>query len=246
VIRLQGVQFGLEKRFSQLALKRRKHSFRVALLKPLVSAETKLVAMRTEYGYGRTIQGTPLIDEQGHLSIRKKRSANDELETPTKVWTTRCNAGAVRRAGRRLLHMYDIILAPTGLKQCQYGILSALNARGAALPSVQELAEELVLDRSTLGQNLRPLERDNFVTLLTDPRDRRVRLIALSKLGIAKFNEAKPYWQKAQERFEEVFGTEEAAKLRSVLLSIAYNPELGKPRMRANKLSLLRGGAAGS
>jgi DNA-binding MarR family transcriptional regulator len=167
--------------------------------------------------------------DKGHLSIRKKISTNDdELETPTQVWTTRCNAGAVRRAGRRLLHMYDTIIAPTGLKQCQYGILAALHARGAALPSVQELAEELVLDRSTLGQNLRPLERDDFVTLLTDPRDRRVRLIALTKLGIAKFNEAKPYWQTAQERFEEVFGAEEAAKLRSVLLSIAYNPELGK------------------
>ena len=166
---------------------------------------------------------------KGHLRMRKKISTNDdELETPTQVWTTRCNAGALRRAGRRLLHMYDTIIAPTGLKQCQYGILSALNARGAALPSVQELAEELVLDRSTLGQNLRPLERDNFVTLLTDPRDRRVRLIALTKLGIAKFNEAKPYWQTAQERFEEVFGAEEAAKLRSVLLSIAYNPELEK------------------
>jgi DNA-binding MarR family transcriptional regulator len=163
------------------------------------------------------------------LSIQKNRSPNDdEQETPPQAWTTRCNAGAVRRAGRRLLHMYDTILAPTGLKQCQYGILSALKARGAALPSVQELAEELVLDRSTLGQNLRPLERDNFITLFTDPRDRRVRLIALTKLGIAKFNEAKPYWQAAQERFEEVFGVEEAAKLRSVLLSIAYNPGLGK------------------
>jgi DNA-binding MarR family transcriptional regulator len=169
--------------------------------------------------------------DKGHLSIRKKRSAkDDELEAPTQVWTTHCTAGAVRRAGRRLLHMYDTILAPTGLRQCQYGILSALNSRGAALPSVQDLAEELVLDRSTLGQNLRPLERDNLVTLLTDPRDRRVRLIALTKLGIAKFNEAKPYWEKAQERFEKVFGKEESAKLRSVLLGIAYNTELGEAR----------------
>src|SRR5258707_15406020 len=105
--------------------------------------------------------------DKGHLSNRKDISTKDnELEAPTQVWTTRCNFGAVRRASRRLLHMYDSILAPTGLKQCQYGILSALNSRGAALPSVQELAEELVLDRSTLGQNLRPLERDNFVTLL--------------------------------------------------------------------------------
>jgi DNA-binding MarR family transcriptional regulator len=120
--------------------------------------------------------------------------------------------------------MYDTMIAPSGLKQFQYGILSALNARGAALPSVQEL----VLDRSTLGQNLRPLERDNFITLLTDPRDRRVRLIALTKLGIGKFNEAKACWQAAQKRFEEVFGAEEAAKLRTVLLSIANNPELEK------------------
>jgi len=200
----------------------------ILIRKPLVDAETKLVAMRTEYGYRRISRALPLLMDKGHLSMRKKISTNDdELETPTQVWTTRCNAGALRRAGRRLLHMYDTIIAPTGLKQCQYGILSALNARGAALPSVQELAEELVLDRSTLGQNLRPLERDNFVTLLTDPRDRRVRLIALTKLGIAKFNEAKPYWRKAQDRFEEVFGAEEAARLRTVLLSIAYNPELG-------------------
>jgi DNA-binding MarR family transcriptional regulator len=98
---------------------------------------------------------------------------------------------------------------------------------------VQELAEELVLDRSTLGQNLRPLERDGLISLLTDPRDRRVRLIALTKTGLSKFNQAKPYWKIAQERFESVFGHEEAAKLRSVLLSIAYNPELGKPRTDA-------------
>ena len=61
-------------------------------------------------------------------------------------------------------------------------------------------------------------------------RDRRVRLIALTKLGIAKFKEAEPYWEMAQERFEKVFGKEEAATLRSVLLGIAYNRELGKKR----------------
>ena len=142
---------------------------------------------------------------------------------------TRCNAGAIRRAGRRVGHFYDSVLAPSGLSLCQYGILSALSERGAALPSVQELAEQLVMDRSTLGQNLRPLERDNLVTLLTDPRDRRVRLIALTKSGVAKYNEAKPYWVKAQEQFEEVFGEGEAAKLRSALLAIAYSSELGKP-----------------
>jgi DNA-binding MarR family transcriptional regulator len=129
-------------------------------------------------------------------------------------------------------HFYDTVLAPTGLSLCQYGILSALNKRGAALPSVQELAEEQVLDRSTLGQNLRPLERDGLISLLTDPRDRRVRLIALTKQGLAKYNEANRYWEAAQERFEAVFGKDEAEKLRSVLLSIAYSPGLGKAAVK--------------
>ena len=164
------------------------------------------------------------------MSNRKSIANNKALEEPTQVWVTSCNAGAIRRAGRRVGHFYDTALAPAGLSLCQYGILSAVNARGAALPSVQELAEELVMDRSTVGQNLRPLERDNFVTLLRDPRDGRVRLIALTKSGIAKYNEAKSYWEAAQERFEGVFGTEQSAELRSALLAIAYSSELGKPR----------------
>jgi DNA-binding MarR family transcriptional regulator len=120
-------------------------------------------------------------------------------------------------------------LAPTGLKATQYGILSALNARGAALPTVGDLAEELVMDRSTLGQNLRPLERDDLVTLLTDPRDRRSRLIALTKPGLAKLTEAAKYWRMAQERFEAAFGEREAAELRAVLHAIAHNEALTKP-----------------
>jgi DNA-binding MarR family transcriptional regulator len=141
-----------------------------------------------------------------------------------------CNAAAARRAARRLSLMYDSVLAPTGLKSTQYGILSKLNSRGANLPTVHELAEELVMDRSTLGQNLRPLERDGLVTLLTDPKDRRIRLIALTKLGLAKLTEAAKYWRVAQDRFEAAFGKHEAAELRSVLFSIAYNSKLAKQK----------------
>lgn len=169
------------------------------------------------------------------MSNRKNIAIKAEgPEEPTQIWATRCNAGAVRRAARKLTHLYDTELAPAGLNLCQYGVLRAINSRGAALPSVQELAEQLVLDRSTLGQNLRPLVKDRLINLLTDPNDRRVRLIALTKLGVAKFKEANKYWQIAQDRFEEVFGKDEAESLRTALLSIAYNSELGK---RAVKFS---------
>src|SRR5260370_17540695 len=101
--------------------------------------------------------------------------------------------------------MYDTVLAPVRLKSRQYGILSELHSRGAALPTVRELAEELVMDRSTLGQNLRPLERDELITLLTDPNDRRNRLIALTKLGVAKLNPAAHYSRIPHYRFEPSF-----------------------------------------
>jgi len=86
------------------------------------------------------------------------------------------------------------------------------------------------MDRSTLGQNLRPLERDELITLLTDPKDRRSRLIALTKLGVAKLNEAAKYWRIAQDRFEAAFGKQEATDLRSVLLAIAHNPKFAKQK----------------
>ena len=157
----------------------------------------------------------------------KNKSQEQRTEVPR---MTRCNAGAARRAARRLSLMYDKVLAPAGLKLTQFGILSAVNAKGAALPTVSELAEELVMDRSTVGQNLLPLERDQFVRLLTDPNDRRSRLIALTKQGVVKYNEARKYWEIAQDRFEAAFGRKEAAELRSVLLGIAYNEKLNKVR----------------
>jgi DNA-binding MarR family transcriptional regulator len=155
----------------------------------------------------------------------KNKSPELGTEAPS---SSRCNAGATRKAARRISLMYDKVLAPAGLKLTQFGILSAVNAKGAALPTVSELAEELVMDRSTVGQNLLPLERDQLITLLTDPNDRRSRLIALTKQGIAKYNEARKYWKIAQDRFEAAFGRKEAAELRSILLGIAYNEKLKK------------------
>jgi DNA-binding MarR family transcriptional regulator len=139
-----------------------------------------------------------------------------------------CNAGAIKKAARKISLIYDQALVPTGLKITQYGILSAINSRGAALPTMHELAEELVMDRSTLGQNLRPLERAELVAILTDPVDRRNRLIALTKRGLTKLKKAAEYWRIAQDRFEEVFGEPEAAELRSLLLAIAYHPKFGE------------------
>jgi DNA-binding MarR family transcriptional regulator len=138
-----------------------------------------------------------------------------------------CNCTALRKASRRLSHMYDGALAPVGLKSTQYSILVQIERRSAEPPTLRELADALVMDRSTMGQNLRPLERDLLIELATGDADRRRRQVVLTKQGRARLAEARALWRTAQARFEQSFGFQASAHLREVLHRIATNPELG-------------------
>ncbi len=137
-----------------------------------------------------------------------------------------CSATALRKASRRLTQLYDTALAPAGLRSTQLSILVELANRSTDPPTLAELADALVTDRSSLGHNLRPLEREGFVLLETSTTDRRRRHIVLTSKGKTKCREALRLWQAAQERFEQVFGQPEAATLRATLLRIAHHERL--------------------
>ena len=76
------------------------------------------------------------------------------------------SATAMRKATRRMTQLYDDALALAGLRSTQYAILDELRRQADAPPTMRELAETLVLDRSALGHNLRPLERDGLIALV--------------------------------------------------------------------------------
>jgi DNA-binding MarR family transcriptional regulator len=130
-----------------------------------------------------------------------------------------CNCGALRQAARRVTKLYDDALAGTGLGVNQYSILSRLNRVGPS--TIQDLARLLVMDRSTLGHLLRPLEKRGFVKLEVPAKDRRSRLVALTEAGKAAVVKARPLWTVAQRRFESTFGQDAALELRTVLKEIA-------------------------
>ena len=138
-----------------------------------------------------------------------------------------CTCGSLRKASRRISQFYDSALAPLGLKSTQYSILFEIE-RGSAVGPVTmcELASAMVMDRSTLGHNLRPLQRDKLLTLRSSQHDRRKRYVEITKEGKAALQRARRAWQLAEGRFEKVFGKEHAAELRSVLWRIANNAEL--------------------
>jgi DNA-binding MarR family transcriptional regulator len=131
----------------------------------------------------------------------------------------RCNNTALRKATRRVSQLYDSVLAPTGLRSTQRSIL--LNIARFGSPTMGQLAASLVLDRSALGHNLRPLEREGFIVLDADPYDKRNRLAKLTKKGESKLRETAVLWQAAQQRFENKFGVARAKALREALAVIA-------------------------
>jgi DNA-binding MarR family transcriptional regulator len=137
-----------------------------------------------------------------------------------------CIATAARAASRRLTQLYDEVMAPAGLRITQYHLLSELERRTAEPPTVGELATILTMERSALGQTLRPLERDGLVELRRDESDARRRPIVLTPAGEQAVATARPYWARAHGLFERHFGAEALADLRNILRGIAQDPDL--------------------
>jgi DNA-binding MarR family transcriptional regulator len=139
---------------------------------------------------------------------------------------TPCIAAAIRKASRRLSQLYDDALGPSGLRSTQYSILFELDRRAKKPPTMRELADVLVIDRSALGHNLRPLQRDGLIALKGSSEDRRRRHVVITAQGKARYRKATPLWETAQHRFDQVYGKSKAEDLRATLSAIAHHDRL--------------------
>ena len=81
----------------------------------------------------------------------------------TRTRTQDCICLAVRQAARHVTQSYDQFLAPAGLRTTQFSILAKLKRNGPM--TINALAAELVMDRTTLGRNILPLERDGLISI---------------------------------------------------------------------------------
>jgi DNA-binding MarR family transcriptional regulator len=85
----------------------------------------------------------------------------------------------------------------------QYSILARLHRKGPI--SINALAAELVMDRTTLGRNILPLARDGLISIKPGRIDRRSRDVQLTKAGVARLRIACEGWRQAQAQFEAAF-----------------------------------------
>jgi len=136
-----------------------------------------------------------------------------------------CNCLAIRQAARHITQFYDQILAPAGLRATQFAILSRLRHEGPM--TINELAAMLVMDRTTLGRNILPLQRDGLIEVAPSASDRRRHELRLTEAGIEAHREGVAHWEAAQQRFNTVFGDERAAALRDLLREVSASDFVG-------------------
>jgi DNA-binding MarR family transcriptional regulator len=124
----------------------------------------------------------------------------------------------VRSAARHVTQLYDQLLAPIGLHVTQFSILSKLRRIGPM--TINALAKEMIMDRTTLGRNILPLERDGLIKIEASAADRRAKELHLTKTGEKRLQAGREAWTRAQRRFEDRFGSKRAADFRAILRAV--------------------------
>ena len=156
------------------------------------------------------------------------------MPSDARTQLTPCNCLALRQAARHVTQYYDQCLAPTGLRATQFSILAKLKWLGPV--TINALARELVMDRTTLGRTMLPLERDGLISIEDGKLDRRSKELHLTKAGADRLRAAGKLWREAQAQFEASFGGARAAQLRNEL-SALITSELGTSLDRAKSNS---------
>ena len=86
--------------------------------------------------------------------------------------------------------------------------------------TINMLAEDMVMDRTTLVRNILPLKRDGLIRTEPMASDRRAKELHLTKAGEQRLEAALKRWSRAQAQFETKFGTKRAAQLGALLRAV--------------------------
>jgi DNA-binding MarR family transcriptional regulator len=143
----------------------------------------------------------------------RQRSSNEAPAAATAA-PRGCTNLKLRQLSRAVTRHYDAYVAPTGLKNTQYSLLSHVVLLGPIKPS--ELAARMRLDASTLTRNLQPLVAQGWLTQ-GPGEDARSRLVEATDAGREKRAEGQRAWKHAQLALNARLGPERVAALHQLL-----------------------------
>ena len=130
---------------------------------------------------------------------------------------TICYCAAVRTAARKTTALYDSILEPAGVTLAQFSLLRKIKRAGTvSLTGLGRLAE---LDRSTVGRNVKALEKLRLVSH-GPAEDQREAAVRLTPAGEARCGARRPLWDEAQRRVEAALGADRSGAVAGARASI--------------------------
>jgi DNA-binding MarR family transcriptional regulator len=127
-----------------------------------------------------------------------------------------CACFNFRKASRSVTQLFDQILAPTGLRSTQLVILITGQLLGPS--SIARLARELVMDRSTLTRNLKPLM--NMGLMRFSQGNGKQKSVEVTIEGQAALIRSAPYWERAQSHLVNRFGPDAWNRIMNDLAAI--------------------------
>ena len=115
--------------------------------------------------------------------------------------------------------LYDNELLDTGLKITQFAILKCL--KNLKKSNLNHLAFTMNYNRSTLGRNIKILEKKQFINITVES-DRRELIMRVSKKGFKALKNAQSCWETLNLKITNILGDEK----KKHLLDILNNKEL--------------------
>ena len=130
-----------------------------------------------------------------------------------------CVCSNLRRSSRAVSNYYDSLLGQvSNLRVSQAIVLVVLYLAGPLM--INELAERLALDRTTIGRNVRPLVQQGLLTLRSGS-DQRTRVVTLTSQGEEILLRVVPQWEQAQAHMVVGMGQEQIAAFLAQLSTVA-------------------------
>lgn len=123
---------------------------------------------------------------------------------------TECCCFNLRKVTRAVTQFFDRYLEPAHIRATQFTLLLTLSS--ATGKTLTEMAEGLVMDRTTLTRNLKPLEKAGLITTIK-LADRRTKGYVLTEKGRMAIEKGVPLWRKAQQHIVEQLGDPRYARL---------------------------------
>src|SRR5262245_34135179 len=116
-----------------------------------------------------------------------------------------CYCASLRQAARAISQKYDAALRDTGLTITQFTLLNMI--AHMPQPRVNDLAEALSMDQTSLSRTLRTMERDGLIAQVSGEDKRESRWV-LGAAGQQSFKRALPVWRSVQKSVEKLLGAD--------------------------------------